>query len=216
VLLSETIKDAGTNLYSKIAEFIESLEVEALSLERKLLLQPLIAYIQQKTNENSTVKLIFVCTHNSRRSHLAQVWAQTMAAYYDVDVLSYSGGTEATALFPMVTKTLQATGFQVQALSEGKNPIYSIKFGEHVPPILGFSKTFDHEFNPTSSFAAVMTCSQADKDCPLIFGAEKRFAITYEDPKAFDETPMKAEKYWERSLQIATELKYVFQNLEHY
>jgi arsenate reductase len=58
-----------------------------------------------------------------------------------------------------------------------------------------------------------MTCSQADGGCPFIAGAEKRVPITYDDPKAFDHTPQQAEKYHERSLDIATELKYVFSNI---
>ena len=48
----------------------------------------------------------------------------------------------------------------------------------------------------------------------LINGAEKRIPITYEDPKAYDNTPQQLEKYKERSLQIATEMKYVFSNIK--
>ena len=59
-----------------------------------------------------------------------------------------------------------------------------------------------------------MTCSSVDKGCPFISGAEKRIPVTFEDPKAFDNTPQQAEKYKERSIQIATELKYVFSKLK--
>lgn len=59
-----------------------------------------------------------------------------------------------------------------------------------------------------------MTCSEADGGCPFIAGAERRIALTYEDPKAFDNTPQQAEKYWERSVQIATELYYVFAQIK--
>jgi arsenate reductase len=34
--------------------------------------------------------------------------------------------------------------------------------------------------------------------------------MTFEDPKAYDNTNLQNEKYIERGLQIATELKYVF------
>jgi arsenate reductase len=97
---------------------------------------------------------------------------------------------------------------------EGKNPVYSIKYAENEPPIIGFSKKLDDNFNPKSEFAAVMTCSQADGGCPFIAGTEKRIPITFEDPKAFDNSPMQAEKYQERSLQIATELFYVFSQIK--
>jgi arsenate reductase len=46
----------------------------------------------------------------------------------------------------------------------------------------------------------------------FIAGAEKRIPITYEDP--FDNTPQQAEKYQERSLQIATEMLYVFSQIK--
>ena len=134
-----------------------------------------------------------------------------MAKHFNIkNVYCYSGGTEATAMFPMVAKTLTQQGFQIQNLSEGNNPVYSIKYAENEHPIIAFSKKFDDVFNPQSAFAAVMTCSQADVGCPFIAGAEKRVPITFEDPKAFDNTPQQAEKYSERSLQIATELGYVF------
>ena len=54
-----------------------------------------------------------------------------------------------------------------------------------------------------------MTCSSADKGCPFVGGSDGRFPITFEDPKAFDNTPQQKEKYHERSLQIAAELLYV-------
>ena len=91
--------------------------------------------------------------------------------------------------------------------------MYSIKFAENEAPIIGFSKTLDSPFNPASEFAAIMTCSQADGGCPFIAGAEKRISITFEDPKMFDNTPQQAEKYNERSVQIATELFYVFSQI---
>ena len=137
-----------------------------------------------------------------------------MAFHFNIkSVFCYSGGTEATALFPMAAKTLENTGFKIEAISENKNPIYSIKYAENEHPIIGFSKKFDDNFNPKSEFAAILTCSQADQGCPFIAGAEKRIPITFEDPKAFDNTPQQGEKYQERSLQIATELAYVFSKI---
>jgi arsenate reductase len=139
-----------------------------------------------------------------------------MGNYFKVPNLScYSGGTEATALFPMVAKTLEDTGFNVQPLSEGKNPVYAIKFSENEQPIICFSKKMDDDFNSKSDFAAIMTCSQADEGCPFVPGAEKRIPITYDDPKAFDKSPQQAEKYSERSKQIATELFYVFSQIQN-
>lgn len=204
-----------TNVFPEIEKQINNLNFESISEERKQVLQPLIDFIQNKTTTNQEIRLNLICTHNSRRSHLSQVWAQTAAAYYDIkNVFCYSGGTEATALFPMAAQTLSKQGFQITAISQGNNPVYAIKHSENSHPVIGFSKSFDDKFNPQTEFAAILTCSSADKGCPFIAGAEKRIPITYEDPKAFDNTPQQAEKYEERSLQIATELFYVFAQIQ--
>ena len=202
-------------LFETVATTIQSLNTASISEERKLVLQPLIDFIKKKTTANESVLLNFICTHNSRRSHLSQIWAQTLARYFKIpNVESYSGGTEATAMYPMVAKTLQKQGFQIEQLSTETNPVYSIKFHNNSLPIIGFSKKFDHSFNPKSDFCAIMTCSSADEGCPFIPGAAKRVPITFEDPKAFDNTPQQEEKYLERSIQIATELYYVFSNIK--
>ena len=204
-----------STLFSEIERVIENLNFENITAERKETLQPLIDFIQSKTTNHQEIRLNLICTHNSRRSHLSQVWAQTASAYFNIkNVFCYSGGTEATAMFPMVGKTLESQGFKIKTISEGSNPVYTRKYAENEHPIIGFSKTYDDAFNPQSRFVAIMTCSQADGGCPFISGAEKRIPITFEDPKAFDNTPQQAEKYAERSLQIATEMFYVFSQIK--
>ncbi|WP_312400212.1 protein-tyrosine-phosphatase [Chryseobacterium sp.] len=179
--------------------------------ERKAVLQPLVDFIQQKVNNGQEINLNFICTHNSRRSHLAQVWAQVASAYYHIpNVHCFSGGTEETALFPKVAETLAKQGFSVFKISETNNPVYAIKYSENALPIIGFSKKYDSAFNPVSAFTAIMTCSQADGGCPFIAGAEKRIPITFEDAKISDGTAEQTQVYTERSLQIATEMFYVF------
>ena len=202
-------------MFPKIKSTIDQVSFETISEERKQVLAPLIQFIQSKVNSELTIRLNFICTHNSRRSHLSQVWAQTAAAYHNIEnVFCYSGGTEATALFPKVAETLVNTGFEVKIISEGDNPIYAIKYNTNDHPVIGFSKSYEDDFNPQSEFAAILTCSQADGGCPFIAGAEKRIPITFDDPKAFDNTPLQTEKYQERSLQIATELLYVFSQIK--
>lgn len=204
-----------TNLFTEIQQVVKGFDESGLSKERKSIVQPLIDYIQDKAHRKETIRLNFICTHNSRRSHLSQVWAQTMASYFNVkNVFCYSGGTEGTALFPKVAQTLQNTGFKIMKISEGKNPVYIIKYSGNKHPIIGFSKTFDSDFNPKSKYAAIMTCSHADENCPFIAGAEERIPITYEDPKVFDNTAQQAEKYMERSKQIANEMFYVFSKIK--
>lgn len=202
-------------LFPEIEQLLLSFNFEKITAERKIILQSLIDFIQFKTDNQKDIRLNFICTHNSRRSHLSQVWAQTVAHYYQIkNVFCYSGGTEATALFPTVVETFENSGFKIEKLSQENNPIYAIKFAPNKMPIIGFSKTYDDNFNPESEFAAILTCSQADSGCPFIAGAEKRIPITFEDPKAFDNTPAQTEKYQQRSLQIATEMLYVFSQIK--
>ena len=202
-------------LFKAIEEEIDNLDVSSINNNRKALLQHLIDYIQVKINTSAVINLNFICTHNSRRSHLSQVWAQTLAHYYNIDnVFSYSGGTEATALFPSAAEALKTSGFKIEKLSNEDNPVYAILYSNIKHPIIGFSKTFDSIFNPSSQFVAIMTCDSANEACPVVSGSEIRIPLTFEDPKAFDNTPLQAEKYRERSVQIATELKYVFSNLK--
>lgn len=203
-----------STLFLEIGKIIKELNPQTITDERKAVLQPLAYFIQSKVSNGEDIRINFICTHNSRRSHLSQVWAQTMAYFFNIkNVFCYSGGTEATALFPMVAKTLQNSGFEVKTISEGNNPVYSIKYAENEHPIIGFSKKLDDDFNPKSEFVAIMTCDSANEACPFVPGAEKRIPITFEDPKAFDNTPQQAEKYNERSLQIATELFYAFSQI---
>lgn len=199
----------------KIIDQFSSLQFDTISEARKAVLQPLIDFIQSKSDNREVIRINFICTHNSRRSHLSQVWAQAAAAYYQINnVVCYSGGTEATALFPMAAKALENAGFKVMPLSKGENPIYAIKYEENAHPIVAFSKKYDDAFNPNAGFAAILTCSQADEGCPFVAGAEKRIPITFEDPKVFDGSPQQEEKYNERSVQIATEMGYVFSRIK--
>ncbi|WP_374464710.1 low molecular weight phosphatase family protein [Chryseobacterium sp.] len=202
-------------MYQKLLNTVQSLKWEKTDTDRKDVLEPLISFIQQKVDDRKEVNLNFICTHNSRRSHLAQIWAQTAASFFAIpEVHCYSGGTETTALFPKIAATLTDQGFTVFSVSDTTNPVYAVKYDDNSLPIIGFSKKYDSLFNPVSGFAAIMTCSQADGECPFIPGAEKRIPITFEDPKISDNTPDQTAVYAERSLQIAEEIFYVFSKIK--
>jgi len=194
---------------------IEALSAGAISEERKIVLQPLVDYVQRKIETDQTIRLNFICTHNSRRSHLSQIWAQTMAYHFGVkNVYCYSGGTEATAMFPKVAETLSNQGFQIQKLSENENPVYAVKYAQNEAAVICFSKEYNSNFNPKNDFEAIMTFNNAGEGCPIVFGAEDRFPIKYDDPKASDNTPEQTQVYAERSLQIASEMLYVFSQIK--
>lgn len=202
-------------MFQNLSNTITSISKISVSEKRKEVLQPLVNYIQDKVNDKEVIRLNFICTHNSRRSHLSQIWAQTIAFQFGIrNVFCYSGGTEATTMFPKVGETLVNQGFEIQQLSENENPVYAIKFSDNEPPIIAFSKTYFDAFNPKTNFGAIMTCNNADEGCPMVFGAEARFPIKYDDPKAFDGTEIMNEKYTERSLEIASEMFYVFNQIK--
>lgn len=181
--------------------------------DRRALLQPLVEYIQSKVDLGQVAHLNFICTHNSRRSQLSQIWAQTAAAYFGVPARCYSGGVEVTAFNERAVASLLRSGFRVAA--EGDiNPNYAIYYSENRQPIRAFSKLYDDPENTAPGFAAVMTCSDADENCPFIPGSEARIPVRYEDPKEFDGTPEEALKYDERSMQIASEMFYVFSKIK--
>ena len=188
---------------------IQNLEIPSA---RQQVLQPLVAYIQDKLEANETAYLNFICTHNSRRSQFAQIWAQTAADSFHLPVRCLSGGVEVTACNERTVASLKRFGFHISAKGT-ENPKYSISHSENGTPISAFSKLFDDPENNSASFAAVMTCSHADENCPFIPGTEQRISVRYEDPKAFDDTPQEAQKYDERSMQIASEMFYVFSKI---
>ena len=204
-------------MYPKIKSICDELilQFDSISTERKLVLTTISEYIQQKKSEGLPIQLMYVCTHNSRRSHFGQIWAAVAAVYYGVlDVTTFSGGTEATAFNQNAIQALEEIGFQINSKDGGVNPVYEVYFSELTTPIHCFSKVYNDSFNPSSNFAAIMTCGDAEENCPFIPGVELRIATTYNDPKAFDGTSQAAEKYKERCLQIALETLYVFSKVQ--
>ena len=186
-------------------------QFNTISAERKSLLEKIANYISEKKENNLPIQLMYVCTHNSRRSHFGQIWAAVAAEYFKIDKVStFSGGTEATAFNINAIHALKEIGFEIHTKDETLNPVYEVFFSNNDEPIICFSKVYHDEANPKTNFAAIMTCGDAEENCPFIPGVELRIATTYNDPKAFDGTEQQEEKYKERALQIAKETLYVF------
>jgi arsenate reductase (thioredoxin) len=199
-------------MYPKVKEFCDLAiqEFGQISAERKQILSQIAAKIKIDKEENRIVNLLYVCTHNSRRSHFGQVWAAVAAAYFGVEnTRSFSGGTEATAFNQNAINALLGFGFEIKALDSSKNPVYEVHFGEKLT-VNCFSKRYDSASNPCENLLAIMTCGDAEANCPYIAGVAFRIATTYKDPKAFDGTVLQDFKYSERCLQIATETLFVF------
>lgn len=201
-------------LFPSLAESLSVVRQRAVPADRQAVLQPFIAYVRQKRAQGKVVHLNFICTHNSRRSQLSQIWAQTAADFFGVAARCYSGGVEVTAFNERAVASIRRSGFQVAVEGEGSaNPVYLITHSEGSTPIRAFSKLYDDPANGTEPFAAIMTCSHADENCPFIPMAEQRLPVRYEDPKLFDGTPQEAEQYDERSAQIASEWFFAFSEI---
>ncbi|MES2732123.1 MAG: protein-tyrosine-phosphatase [Bacteroidota bacterium] len=199
-------------LFGTLQQYIDTItqEFDHIPAERKALLQKLTDYIQAKVQAREPVQLTFICTHNSRRSHLSQLWAQVAAYYYGIpQVQTYSGGTEATAFNPRAVKAVEKAGFQVKKTGDDSNPVYQVSYSTEQFPINTFSKVYDQGGNPTTNFGAVMTCTHAEDNCPFIPGAT-RLSLPFDDPKEFDGTSQEEAKYDERTRQIGREIFYAF------
>ena len=217
-LLSFTQKEKSPGkLYPGITSYLQSVEKEfdKIPEERKTQLKKIALYLKTKLSSEKKASLVFICTHNSRRSHMAQLWAYAAAEYYGIKgVSNFSGGLEVTACNERTVKALTKAGFVITKKTDGTNPNYEVKYADGAPAVLAFSKKYMDTPNPTSNFAAVMTCSHADKNCPIVQGASIKIATPYEDPKEADGKPNETEVYNERCKQIATEVMYTFSLLK--
>lgn len=192
----------------RVAEFPEIPE------DRRILLRKVAAYVAQQIRSGSPADLVYICTHNSRRSHFGQVWGAVAAAFYKIQpVRTWSGGTEATAFHPNAIASLRRTGFQIIPESADENPVYRVSYNSNSDSVQCFSKQYSHPGNPQREFAAVMTCGDAEHNCPLIPGADIRVALTYDDPKISDQTPQQDRTYDARSEQIAREALWLFSQI---
>lgn len=180
---------------------------------RKGQLQSLSDYIKNNLSGTSQISLVFICTHNSRRSHFCQIWFALAIKELNLTQLSsFSGGTEATAFNPRAVAAVERAGLKViGTISE--NPVYHLMDESGQAFTNCFSKVYNDPSNPQDNFIAVMTCDHADQNCPFIPGAMLRVPIRYLDPKSSDGTPQEATIYDHRCFQIATEMFYLAEQI---
>lgn len=205
---------ASATVYPALARYLGALVAHAEELPpvRRGALDRIAAFVRAQRDAGAAARLLFVCTGNSRRSHLAQVWAAAAARLHGIDgVESFSGGTVPSAFNPRTRAAVERAGFVVEGPdTAGENPRYRIRYADDAAAIEAFSKRCDDAVNPQADFAAVMTCSAADEACPVVPGAAIRVSLPYDDPAVADDTPHEAARYDERARQIATEMLYLF------
>lgn len=199
-------------LNAEIQAYCKKLEQEFDNIpeHRKSKLKLLSDYIAQKIQQSQIPEVIVICTHNSRRSHIGQIWLAVASEYFGFsEIKTYSGGTEATAFNIRAVEALRRIGFDISTQEKIENTVYQVRWKEKMTPYQAFSKKYDQKPNPTKGFAAVMVCSEADEACPFVVGCDFRLTLPFEDPKKFDNTDLEIAKYSERVKQIGKEMLYV-------
>jgi len=212
--ISSYKEGANKDFFPKLSSYCQSLpkDFTSISEERKAELKDIAGFVVNQRKSHKPANLLFVCTSNSRRSHMAQVWAQIASYYYNIDsVFTFSGGTEQTRVNVNAIDALNRTGIQIYSNNQGENPLRYVTVSNSIRPWAIFSKKYSDATNPKTNFAAVMVCNEADKACPVVEGADLRIGLPYQDPKDFDNSPLKAAKYDERCRQIATEMFYIME-----
>src|SRR5712691_4828349 len=203
---------SNSNLLPPLRPYVQEVanELGMVSPERRVVLDEIAANVVALLKAGKPAQMTFICTHNSRRSHMSQIWAQTAAYYYGLDkIYAFSGGTEATACNCRTVAAMRRVGFGIEDATSGDNPVYLVRYAEDRPPISAYSKLYNAAPNPKRDFIALMTCSVADKSCPVVHGALARFAIHYADPRVCDDTPTETAAYNERCREIAREMFYI-------
>jgi arsenate reductase len=200
-------------LYHELSSYIDAgaRGIEAIPAERKAKLSEIARFIEGRLGEGSAPLITFICTQNSRRSLMAQIWAQTAAAFCEVPkVQTFSGGMEATSFHPSAVAALRRAGLRIDKTEGEENPVYHVRYSDRPAVMEVFSKLYNSPPNPREDFCAVLTCSDADADCPVVLGSSQRVTIPYDDPKAFDGTGREALEYDERCRQISSEMLHLF------
>lgn len=192
-------------------------DADRIPAERLKILHSLSSHIRKRLQGRDPVRINFICTHNSRRSQIAQVWAHTAAAAFQVPrIETGSGGTETTAFHPFALRAMRTLGFrttETDAPENAGNPRYTLTIGTGTPSLVCWSKRLEDTFPSDARFLAVMTCSDADRTCPVVPGAMARIPLTFADPKRSDGSGREQQEYLKTAVNIGRELLQVFRNV---
>ena len=200
------------NLLPELKPYVNEVanELGTVSAERREVLDEIAKDVAGRLEAGKRADMTFICSQNSRRSHMSQIWAATAAYYYGLDnVHTYSGGTHASACNCRTVAAMRRVGFDIQDATTGENPVYLVRYAADRPVIKAYSKLYNADGNPRRNFIALMTCSVADKSCPVVEGAVSRYPIHYMDPRLCDDTPTETTAYNERCREIAREMFYI-------
>lgn len=184
---------------------------DSIDSERKKELQEIAKAIAIHRASHEDTHIAFICTHNSRRSQLAQLWMTVACFIYKIEhLVSHSAGTETTAFNIRMVRALRRFGFDLMSSDSSDNPHYELR----IDPIYDVnqrfhSKKWDDSSINTEGLIAIMVCDHAHETCPIIPGVAHRMALLYTDPKHADDTPQESEAYDQKILEIGREILYM-------
>ncbi|MFZ4798552.1 MAG: protein-tyrosine-phosphatase [Bacteroidia bacterium] len=203
-----------SNLKNSVNELIK--EFDLITEVRKQELENIALVIEESITKFGKAEITVICTHNSRRSQLGQLWIKVAANYYNIkNIYTFSGGTEATSFNYRMVNAVKEYGFKVKQLDENTNPKYHIPLAEEDESMdILYSKVYLENYNPQTNFIAIMVCTHADEGCPFVAGAFKRISLPYLDPKEFDDTELESIKYLEKVKEIGREMLYMFSSFK--
>jgi arsenate reductase (thioredoxin) len=111
----------------------------------------------------SKQRVLFLCTHNSARSQMAE---GLLRAFGGAMFEAFSAGTQATHVRPLAIRAMAELGIDISGQE---------------------SKTLDRYLN--ERFDAVITvCDLANEACPVFFGARQRLHWSFPDPSKAEGT----------------------------
>ena len=199
-----------------INAFISQLKANAstIRVERKKALDHLAAVINRQISEEGSSVVKFVCTHNSRRSQLAEFCMDILARENGLPIMSLSAGTESTAFNPRMVKAIESFGFELIKYGQEPNPLYIYRISHN--DLYYYSKKWDEELINYGKNIIVTVCDDAGENCPVIPSTFERIHLNYKDPKAFDNTPDESKAYSDKVIEIGTEMHYIIEQLSSF
>ncbi|MEN4018246.1 MAG: arsenate reductase ArsC [Methanobacterium sp.] len=122
---------------------------------------------------NSKKSVLFICTHNSARSQMAEgIFSHLYGEKYDV----YSAGIDPQGVHPMAVQVMDEIGIDISNYRSK-----SLKEFENMK--------FDY---------VVTVCEKAAKTCPIFLGGVNYFKKSFEDPSALEGTEEERIKFFRK------------------
>jgi arsenate reductase len=119
-------------------------------------------------NTSKKPAVLFLCTHNSARSQMAEAF---LRKYGNAYFAAHSAGLEPTEIHPMTYRVMQEIGIDLDAKGHYVKGLIEEYFEKQVH--IGY---------------LITVCSNAEQKCPIYPGVSVREYWDLEDPAAFEGT----------------------------